>query len=150
MARRIESRRMSDSSAGDDGRAIVTTYVPEYQKQEWAEHAERLDMSQSEFVKTMVQAGRRGFGEAPKTEPSGRPSSGAEPQGTAVEDGVVDPMRSTVLDLLDTNETMSWQDLLDEVTEDVEVDLEEAITALQEANEITHSPRRGGYVRMEE
>lgn len=42
-------------------RVAVKTYVPRYQKEIWADHADELDMSQSEFVRTMVQAGRTGF-----------------------------------------------------------------------------------------
>ncbi len=42
-------------------RAVVRTYVPAYQKAHWQDHADELDMSQSEFVRTMVQAGRSGF-----------------------------------------------------------------------------------------
>jgi len=44
-----------------DDRRSVKTYVPEDQKAIWQDHADDLGMSQSEFVRTMVQAGRRGF-----------------------------------------------------------------------------------------
>ena len=46
----------------DTSRTQVRTYVPAYQKSEWESHADELDMSQSEFVRTMVQAGRTRFG----------------------------------------------------------------------------------------
>ncbi|MFT4957036.1 MAG: hypothetical protein ACI9EZ_000344, partial [Halobacteriales archaeon] len=45
----------------DTERSVVKTYVPAYQKALWQRQAETLEMSQSEFVRTMVQAGRRGF-----------------------------------------------------------------------------------------
>jgi len=49
-------------SEGDTERVTVRTYVPKYQRDEWDDHAEDLDMSRSEFIRTMVQAGRRTFG----------------------------------------------------------------------------------------
>ncbi|MDZ7730471.1 MAG: hypothetical protein U5K37_05470 [Natrialbaceae archaeon] len=42
----------------ESDRATVRTYIPAYQKDHWAEHADELNMSLSEFVRTMVQAGR--------------------------------------------------------------------------------------------
>jgi len=42
-------------------RSTVMTYVPAYQKAEWKEHAAELGMSQAEYVRTMVQSGRKGF-----------------------------------------------------------------------------------------
>lgn len=42
----------------DTDRVTVTVYVREYQKEEWTDHADRLDMGLSEFVRSMVQAGR--------------------------------------------------------------------------------------------
>lgn len=45
-----------------DEQTPVTTRVPAYQKEAWRADAEELGMSQSEFVRTMVQAGRRELG----------------------------------------------------------------------------------------
>ena len=42
-----------------DERKVVKAYVPAYQKERWQEHADELGMNQSEFVKCMIQAGRR-------------------------------------------------------------------------------------------
>ncbi|MFB6134838.1 MAG: DUF5805 domain-containing protein [Halanaeroarchaeum sp.] len=139
---------MSEPTSSDE-QTVVTTYVPAYQKREWAEHAERLDMSQSEFVKAMVQAGRRGFENETGTETSASPSSGGRPQGSDAEDGDPDLMKSTVLSLIEEEGAMSWETLLDAVVEDLESDLESTIQNLLEANEITHSPRQGGYVLLE-
>ncbi len=44
-----------------DEKVTVKTYVPESQKAIWVEQAEKLDMSQAEFIRCMVQAGRRTF-----------------------------------------------------------------------------------------
>ena len=62
-------------AADGEERTSVRTYVPEYQKEAWAAHADELDMSQSEFVRTMVQAGRSGF-EPPESAPDQDSASG--------------------------------------------------------------------------
>jgi hypothetical protein len=51
---------MSNEKSEDDmeQRTVVKTYIPKYQKEMWSEHANKLNMSQSEFVRCMVQAGR--------------------------------------------------------------------------------------------
>jgi hypothetical protein len=116
----------------------VKTYVPPYQKERWREHADRLGMSQSEFVRTMVQAGRRDF-EVPERanteEPAETASSGLEPQ---------------VKDALSGGDHRSWDDLLDAVTDDVEDRLEAALDSLQEANVVQYDGRHGGYRLVEE
>lgn len=141
---------MADANDDTTERAVVTTYVPEYQKQQWKNQAEDLDMSQSEFVKAMVQAGRRGFGGDSQSVVSATPSSSPEPQGSDGEKGENDDLEQTVLSALDENPYLTWEELLESVIGDVEAELEETITMLQENNEITHSPRRGGYVLMED
>ncbi|SDZ83331.1 hypothetical protein SAMN04488065_0649 [Haloplanus vescus] len=116
----------------------VKTYVPPYQKERWQEHADRLGMSQSEFVRTMVQAGRRDFEipEQPSTEePAEGGSSGLEPR---------------VKDALNVEEHRSWDALLDEVTDGVEDRLEETLNELQEANVVQYSGRHGGYTLTDE
>ncbi|MFB6081398.1 MAG: DUF5805 domain-containing protein [Halanaeroarchaeum sp.] len=141
---------MADESEAATERAVVTTYVPRYQKELWQDHADDLGMSQSEFVKAMVQAGRRGFGTSEGPDGSGRASSERNPQGSDPEDTGPEELESTVLDALEDEPYLGWDDLVDVVIGDVEADLEETITDLQERNEITHSPRKGGYVRLEE
>jgi hypothetical protein len=116
----------------------VKTYVPPYQKERWREHADRLGMSQSEFVRTMVQAGRRDFEvpERPSTEkPAEEASPGLEPR---------------VKDALRGEDHRSWDDLLEAVTDGVEDRLEEALESLQEENVVQYSGRHGGYRLVEE
>jgi len=119
-------------------RATVSTYVPAYQKQRWAEHADRMGMSQSEFVRTMVQAGRRDFEvpERPMGEECGEAAtSGLEPQ---------------VRDVLDPEDHRSWDELLERLTDDVEDRLEETLADLQEENVVQYRGRKGGYVLTDE
>jgi len=119
-----------------DDAVPVKTYVPPYQKERWREHADRLGMSQSEFVRTMVQAGRRDF-EVPAAaeKPAEEASSGLEPQ---------------VKDALSGDEHRSWDDLLEQVTDGVEDQLEAVLAELQEANVVQYSGRQGGYRLVEE
>ncbi|WP_435067229.1 DUF5805 domain-containing protein [Haloplanus sp. C73] len=116
----------------------VKTYVPPYQKERWREHADRLGMSQSEFVRTMVQAGRRDFEVPERTEteePAEDGSSGLEPQ---------------VKDALSAEEHRSWDDLLATLTDGMEDRLEDALSELQEANAVQYSGRHGGYALVDE
>lgn len=123
---------MSDSEETTD-RVGITTYIPAYQKSEWEAHAAELNMSQSEFVRTMVQAGRRGFN---KTDRDSTSSSGSNP-GVNIEE--------TVLQALESESSLSWDELVEQVVGDLESRLEEAIIDLQENGHITHHPRDGTY-----
>jgi hypothetical protein len=123
--------------AGDD-RAVVKTYVPPEQKSEWRAHADELDMSQSEYLRTMVQAGRRGFLE--DREEGG--SRDANPRGDALE--------NRVLDVVDSVGVASWDDLVAELSEDFENRVEDAVQSLSEDGAIRYDPRRDGYVRQED
>ncbi|WP_232701660.1 DUF5805 domain-containing protein [Halobacterium wangiae] len=119
--------------AGDD-RAVVKTYVPPDQKEAWAEHAEQLDMSQSEFLRSMVQAGRRGF--LADREEGG--SEDATPGGQGLED--------RVLSTLSAEGVVSWGQLVEELSGDFEDRLDEAVQSLSDAGEIRFDPRRDGFV----
>jgi hypothetical protein len=135
---------MSDTDAAasrEVEQTSVKVYVPRYQKERWREHADDLDMNQSEFVRTMVQAGRRGFEfedstpEPDRTE-EGR-SPGSDPGGRGLED--------RVLDVLSDEGYLSWDELVAALSEDLEDRLEDALDSLQAANRVQHSGRRGGY-----
>ena len=139
----------------DTTRSAVKTYVPAYQKEHWQEHAEDLGMSQSEFVRTMVQAGRRGYGpngtsetgdaesEDDRTGSGGNlvdsPSTDATPGGDGLED--------RVLDALDDG-PCSWKELVERVTGDIEEQLDAVLEGLQESNRVRYSGRNGGYTRI--
>lgn len=124
---------MSESGR-DTSRTVVQTYVPAYQRDQWDKHAEQLGMSRSEFVRSMVQAGRRGFGaEGPET---ASPASNSESQ-MSLDDRVREELASGPL---------SWEELLAAVTGDIETRLETTLQRLQESDELRYSGRQGGYV----
>ena len=120
----------------------VKTRVPKYQRDEWKVAAERLGMTQSEFVRTMVQAGRSGFDASESgactSSPAEGPPGGADPGG----DGLESRVESALADA----GAMSWDKLVAELAGDFEDRLEGALDALQSSNRIQHSPREGGYV----
>jgi hypothetical protein len=130
------------SSESDTARTTVRTYVPEYQKSEWKRHAEELGMSQAEFVRTMVQAGRSGFefegmsGQGPsKAVENHQPD--VTPGGNGLEDQVVE--------LLESESHLSWDELVAGLTDDIEDRLDATLGELQQENRIQYSGRHGGY-----
>ena len=137
---------MASEGAVDTSRSRGQTYVPKYQKDEWKEHADELDMSLSEFVRSMVQAGRKGFTgsevavEDGKTEKGGADQySDADPKGRRLED--------RVLSILADGDSYDWDELVAAVTDDVEAQLDETLQELQARDQIRYSGRDGGYVR---
>ncbi|MCU4925160.1 DUF5805 domain-containing protein [Halobacteria archaeon AArc-dxtr1] len=121
----------------DDERVAVKTYVPRYQKEAWSEHADTLEMSQSEFVRTMVQAGRRDF-EIPSDGDSGEEATAAADSDDAFGD--------RILAALDRNGALGWDELVEALVDDVEADLDRELERLQDENVIRYSGREGGYV----
>lgn len=132
---------MSDEQV-DTSRTVVKTYVPAYQKDEWREHADDLDMSQSEFVRTMVQAGRRGF-----FEESDRNTDETRAKETTANNATdaTGRLEQRVESVLTPNEYYSWDELLAAITDNIEERLDETLADLQEENVVRYSGRNGGY-----
>lgn len=134
---------MSSDSDVNTSRTVVQAYVPAYQRDQWDEHAEQLDMSRSEFVKTMVQAGRHHVsdGEIPDLIGQSVDSNGDETEAGSLSDEIVD--------LLGDSGALSWDELLAALTDDIETRLDDAMQELQESNRIRYSGRENGYVLAE-
>ena len=134
---------MSGDDEADTSRTVVQTYVPAYQRNVWDDHANRLDMSRSEFVKTMVQAGRRQIGDDPEVtmEPDSPPTE-------QTEDGP-ESLGTAVTRLLEDADSLSWSELLASLTDDIEGRLDETLQKLQQSNQIRYSGRADGYVLVE-
>lgn len=114
---------------------VVKAYVPAYQKERWREHADELEMSQSEFVKTMIQAGRRDFNLG---------SEETERSGSKDETPGVDDLEDRVLDVLGDG-YCSWDELVESLTQGIEDRLETTLQDLQRENRVQYSGRHGGY-----
>lgn len=121
-------------------RTSVRTYVPAYQKEAWVEHAEALDMSLSEYVRSMVQAGKRGF------EGSDAASGTVEPgePGSADATPGIDGLESTVVDAL-ADGPSEFDDLVDEVAEDLRREVDEVLDRLENEGRVEHDRLGGGY-----
>lgn len=129
----------------DTSRVVVQTYLPAYQRDHWDEHADELDMSRSEFVKTMVQAGRRVFdGNVVPQEPDDEQAS-SESSGDGDEN-----LDDRVIEILDQDGPLQWDDLLREISGDIETRLENTLQILQDENSVRYSGRAGGYVLEDE
>ncbi len=119
-----------------DDRRVVKTYLPAEQKQQWKAHADDLDMSQSEFVRTMVQAGRRGFDDV-TTDLEDPDSSETTPEGN--------DLKTPIIDALDDG-AKPFDDILAAVTADIEARVDETLQELQEAGRVRYSGRAGGFM----
>jgi len=124
-----------------DDRRSVKTYVPAEQKDRWREHADELDMSQSEFVRTMVQAGRRGFSTVESEKAAEPASSGSDPQGESLE---------TRVEAALADGPLSWDELVERVVGNFEDRLEDALDGLQDRNRVRYNGRKGGYTLTDE
>lgn len=152
---------MSEADA-DTERVAVTARVPAYQKEAWVTDADRLGMSQSEFLRTMVQAGRRDLGIADEfgspagveesvdatdeesASSAGDPEGGsppAAPRGNTLEDHL--------LDALEREGVMSFDGLVEAVAGDVEARVDEAMGDLQSRGRVRYSGRDDGYTLVE-
>ena len=125
----------------ENDRVSVQTYVPADQRNRWREEAEELDMSQAEYVRTMVQAGRRSFdlGSRNRDEPR---SPDASPGG--------DGLKDRVLDVLRESGVADWEELVAGVTDDIERRLDDALEELQAEDRVRYSGRRGGYTVVDD
>lgn len=132
---------MTDESDVDTSRKTVKTFVPAYQKEEWKRHADDLDMSQSEFVRTMVQAGRSDLEIEPATSPNSD-ADGDDDGGREFEE--------RILSVLAQSEYLSWDELVERLTNDIEERLDESLQRLQTENRIKYSGRHGGYAVVTE
>ena len=142
-----DGRHDESVSDSDTERTEVRVKLPRYQKEEWAGDAEDLDMSQAEFVRTMVQAGRSELGL--DADAASRAAASAEPPSRTVDPGG-DGLEERVLGVLRQEEVMSWDDLLDAVVGDLEDRLDETMGELQQSGRVRFSGRDGGYVLTDE
>jgi len=133
------------SGGADRERVRVRTYVPAYQKAEWKDHADKLDMSQSEFVRTMVQAGRSGFEPTASENGSDGTARPSPEAGSADANPGGNDLKDRLRDLLAEGEYYDWDELVAELTEDIEQRLDDALQDLQSDGTVRYSGRRGGY-----
>lgn len=140
------AREYAPVSEPDTDRATVRVGLPAYQKDEWVAEAEAMGMSQAEFVRTMVQAGRHEMGLADEgdggTDPAESRSDPVPPGGGSLEDRVHGVLRR--------EGPLSWDALLRAVADDFEDRLDDTLAELQASGRVRYSGREGGYVAADE
>jgi hypothetical protein len=134
----------------DDERVAVQTYVPAAQRDRWQREAEERDMSHAEYVRTMVQAGRRSFELRTAPTDSDTESENSEEGESSTSTPRVDGLEDRVLDILREAEFVDWETLLAGVTNDIEDRLEETLEDLQSEDRIRYSGRHGGYTVIDD
>jgi hypothetical protein len=149
------------TEGADTERVSVNTYVPAYQRATWADEAESMGVSRSEYVRLMVQAGRRSFdldgtatssnSENESEARDGSPRQNGVTEGNPEDGGGTesnprgDALRERVLDLLDSDAHLDWDELVAGLTDDIEERLDETLEALQADGRDRYSGRHGGY-----
>lgn len=122
--------------ASDRARAVVKTTVSPAMKAEWKAHAAELDMTQSEFVEAMVQAGRRKL--TPDPMKAQQSAAGDVTPGVSV-------CETLLLERLEATEFVSRDDLNQRVAEHFHAWLKTAIKRLQFQGRVRFSGVRDGY-----
>jgi len=125
-------------SEDDRERVSVQTYVPAYQREVWSEEADAWGVSRAEYVRAMVQAGRRSFDLGEDDE---NPVEPDDPDATPGVDGLED----RILAILEREGPYGWEELVGALTDDLEERLDRALEDLQAGNRVRYSGRGGGY-----
>ena len=128
-------------SPNPNNRVTINTYVPAYQCDLWKKHAESLDMNLSEFIRLMVQSGRRGF----DVEHQGR--RGDSDNKNIHETPGVTGLKIQILTLFNNANCLSWDDIVQSITHSMEENIESTLKSLQDENLIQYSGKAGGYVQ---
>ncbi len=119
------------STSDTDSRVAVKTYIPEEQKRIWENHAAEMNMTMSEFIRTMVQSGRAPF-TVERT-----PSSDENPRGDDLE---------TAINNILQNGPATFEDLSDNIIGDLEEQLDRTLMAM---DNVVVSGRTGEYRLIE-
>ena len=136
-------------SSGDE-RVSVQTYVSASQRDRWREEAADLDMSQAEYVRSMVQAGRRSFDLRTDADSlSTESSNGSDDRSRDATPGG-EGLKDRVLEVLQTEEFADWDELVAGVTDDIEERLDAALEELQSEDRVRYSGRHGGYTVVDD
>lgn len=152
---------MSQADANTE-RVAVTVRVPAYQKEAWVDEADRLDMSQSEFVRTMVQAGRHDLGiadafgdprgvdaDSPSTEQQSATTTASVEGASPPTDPRGNDLETRLLEVLDRRDVLSFDELVEAVAGDIEERVDETMGDLQSRGAVRYSGREGGYTLVD-
>lgn len=115
----------------------VQTYIPAYQRDIWDEEAEEMNMNRSEYLRSMVQAGRRAMsGEI------------ALDEDTDKDDDA--DLRDDVLEAIRDSDHVSFDVLVNALASDFEGRMDAILDELQNDDLIRYNGRHGGYTAVKE
>lgn len=134
----MSNKEADEESEKDTETKRVQSYVPAYQKEIWSEHADTLGMNQSEFIRSMVQAGRRGYLTGPDFAGGHGPG-----EGDAGEPELPDIVRERALTVLRALEYVTRDEIQEVLAEDVTQALDAVLDDLQQENVVLR--RRDGF-----
>lgn len=117
-------------------RTTIKTYIPAYQKEIWTEHAEELGMSQSEYVRTMIQAGRRKFS---------LPDDGSEPADDGHPPVKGANLKDRIISELADGAILDRDELSERLLGSIEDDLFEGLEELQNEQRLRYDVRNNGF-----
>ncbi|MBB6645220.1 DUF5805 domain-containing protein [Halobellus ruber] len=141
---------MSDDESGlDTSRATITVYAPVYQRDKWDEEAEELGLSRSEYLKMMIQAGRKHFdpdnGQKKLTSIGGAETpipDSDHPSNKFSEDICLE---SQILEAISRGDYLTWNEIVDTVVDDIERYIDKELDDLRDSNQIRYDGQRGGF-----
>ncbi len=124
-------------------RVRIQTYIPAYQKDNWSTDADQMDMSLSEFIRTMVQAGRHEFN---LTNETSQEPTAVTTTHQLIANGDGRDLQEYIIETIEQNGPQEWDELLVDLTEVIEADLQDAVESLKDDDVIQHSGPDGGYL----
>ncbi len=108
--------------------------VPDHQLEIYDEEAEEMGFSsRAEYIRSMINAGRREFG----LNPQGATGEDASPQASLDE---------RILSILDEADGLAQEEVVNAVTADVEEQVTETLNQLNDEGRIDYDVRQGGFV----
>ena len=127
-----------DDPPESDGESVEIT-VPPNLLAAWEHRARKAKLSVSEYVVRMAEAGRMSV----QMEPSGV----GDDAGTTMS---VEQLTDDVVERLRHEDAVSWEQLLETISSNLEGNLEEALERLQEDDVVRYSGLEGGYKLVED
>lgn len=124
------------ASGGLDGETIEVTVPPDLLRA-WNRRADTANLALSEYVVRMTEAGRM----------SARMQPARAEERAAMS---VDQLAEEVVEELRHQEAVSWEQLVDAISRNLERRLEEVLEGLQEDDVVRYSGLKGGYQLVDE
>lgn len=115
----------SDETTTDETTAYATASLPEWQKQQWEQEAETMNMTLSCYTRTMVEAGRSKIGVTDTQTPNEFTTGNIE-----------DQIRETLAE----QGPLSWDALLDAVLQNMENRIDQTVSEMADV-----SVKKGKY-----